>query len=286
MSKTKPPAFQFYASDFLTDTMDWTDEQVGAHVRLMAWSWVNRRGIPRDTQRMSRISPAAPSAWEVIGDKWKEGPDETWINERLEGTRTDNDAFRARQKEKSDLAAVARKEKGTTGGRKPKSKKTPADIPKEEPVDVSTGIPLEGEGEEEVLRKSGKERARKGPDPNVQGVIDHLTARLKDEGIAQSLDGNATSNRWAAHSLILKLKKDYPDHDPLVSAKALIDAALADPFHRRNATTVKYLYNNCGKIAASYKTPNATGQARNPDPATAARNVDEYFARKREGAAT
>ena len=103
-------------------------------------------------------------------------------------------------------------------------------------------------------RSSGKERASepsRGPDPGVQGVIDHLSAALKVEGIAQSLDGTVKDNRFAAQSLLTKLGKDYPDYDPLESAKALINAAMKDEFHRRNTTSVRYLLNNCGKIAAA-----------------------------------
>lgn len=157
---SKAPAFQLYAGDFLTDVMDWTDEQVGAHIRLMCWSWVNRRGIPRDTQRLTRIAPGAVEAWPVIGSKWKEGPDDTWINERLESTRADSDAFRARQKEKSELAVTARKEKGTRVGRKRKPVDISNGIPKGAPDGVPSGYPLEGEGEVSVLNSVEKERAR------------------------------------------------------------------------------------------------------------------------------
>ncbi len=139
----KAPAFQFYAADFITDTLDWTDEQVGAHVRLLAWSWVNRRGIPRDFDRMCRIAKSAKKAWPVIGDKWKEGPDGTWTNGKLELTRADSDAFRAKQKAKSDLAIAARS--------------LHSDKPTGAPTGLPVGNPLEGEGE--VSTSSGKEHA-------------------------------------------------------------------------------------------------------------------------------
>lgn len=150
---SKAPAFQLYAGDFLTDVMDWTDEQVGAHIRLLCWSWVNRRGIPRDTQRLTRIAPAALSAWPVIGKKWVEGPDDTWVNERLESTRSDSDAFRASQRERSLLALEARRKKYAR-----KSK------PKDKPMGSPMGNPLEGEGE--VLTQKGKERAHEDPFPD------------------------------------------------------------------------------------------------------------------------
>lgn len=147
MGKAKAPAFQLYAGDFLTDVLDWTDEQVGAHIRLLCWSWVNRRGIPRDTQRLTRIAPGAVDAWSVIGDKWAEGPDDTWVNERLESTRASNDAFRASQRERSLLAVAARSGAKASNGQ-----------PNGQPIGTPMGDPLEDE--EEVLSNRRKERAK------------------------------------------------------------------------------------------------------------------------------
>lgn len=150
----KQPAFQLYAADLLTDVMDWTDEQVGAHIRLLCWSWVNRRGIPRDTQRLTRISPAAAEAWPVIGTKWVEGPDDTWVNERLESTRAESDAYRASQRERSLLAVAARASKASPMGKpKGKSRGKPKAIPKDVPLDN----PIEGEEEDFISEE--KERA-------------------------------------------------------------------------------------------------------------------------------
>lgn len=120
----------------------------------------------------------------------------------------------------------------------------------------------EGEGEEEDKEKGNP--ARKGPDPEVQAVVDHLTAALKVEGIAQSLDNSIKDNRFAARSLLDKLARDYPEFAALDSAKHLINAAMQDEFHRRNATNVRYLLNNCGKIAAASKARRAEGKNQTP----------------------
>lgn len=152
--KGKAPAFQLYAGDFLTDVMDWSDEQVGAHIRLLCWSWVNRRGIPRDTQRLTRIAPGAVEAWPVIGSKWIDGPDDTWVNERLESTRSESDAFRASQRERSLLAVAARQ-----GQRGPN--REPMEEPKGKPMGSPFGDPLEGE--EEVFTQNRKEHAKVEP---------------------------------------------------------------------------------------------------------------------------
>lgn len=150
MSKPKAPAFQLYAGDFLTDTFGWTDEEVGVHCRLLFWSWANRAGIPTDLEGISRLARAAKRCWKTVGPKWVPGPDGTLVNERLEKTRLESDAFRAKQKTKSDLAVAARSA-GPTG--------TPTDAPTGNPSKATpTDDPLEGEGEENSI--SGKERAR------------------------------------------------------------------------------------------------------------------------------
>lgn len=185
MSKSKAPAFQLYAGDLLTDVMDWTDEELGAHMRLLCWSWVNRRGIPRDFPRMNRIAPSAEKCWSTIGPKWKEGPDSTFINDRLEATRAESDAFRQRQRAKSDLAAEARKTKGSRVGRKKRPVGSSNDIPNgtstDIPVGNPTGHPLEGEGEVRRVEVSqGKERAKIIPNIPKTDAEGALSAAASD----------------------------------------------------------------------------------------------------------
>lgn len=163
-SMAKAPAFQLYAGDFLTDVMDWTDEQVGAHIRLLCWSWVNRRGIPRDTQRLTRIAPKAVESWPVIGAKWVEGPDDTWVNERLEMTRADSDAFRDSQRKRSLLGVAARAKKsapkGTSNGK-------PMDQPMGQPMDN----PLEGEDEDDRILSSSHQGVSSEHDGSIAEVL-------------------------------------------------------------------------------------------------------------------
>ena len=152
----KAPAFQFYAGDFLTDVMDWTDEEVGVHIRLIAWSWVNRRGIPRDTQRLTRIAPKVVEAWPVIKEKWSAGPDDTWVNEKLEGIRSDSDAFRASQRERSLLAVAARQGKPKPIG---KPSGSPTGKPNGKPMGSPMGNPLEGEVEVSTEGRMEREKS-------------------------------------------------------------------------------------------------------------------------------
>lgn len=85
-------------------------------------------------------------------------------------------------------------------------------------------------------------------DPNVQGLIDYLTARLAEKDLGLSLDGTVKENRFAAANLLRKLAKERPEHEPLESAKALIDFATSDEFHARNSTKVSYLFRNLAKL--------------------------------------
>lgn len=169
MSKAKAPAFQLYAGDFLTDVMDWTDEEVGVHIRLLCWSWVNRKGIPRDIPRVTRIAPGADKCWKVIGEKWSEGPDDTWVNNKLEGIRSDSDAFRAKQREKSILGVEKRRSSTQPAG---------------QPVGSSTGQPVGDplEGEEEDITSKRKERAKsKSIDDRKSEFITKCAAVVKSD---------------------------------------------------------------------------------------------------------
>src|SRR5262245_45862583 len=49
-----PPAFQFYAGDFLVSTSAMSNAVVGAYVRLLCYQWTNG-GVPRDPKLISRI---------------------------------------------------------------------------------------------------------------------------------------------------------------------------------------------------------------------------------------
>lgn len=108
-------------------------------------------------------------------------------------------------------------------------------------------------------------------DPDVQAVVDYLTEQLRAKGIAQSLDRDSITtkggkridgNRASARHLLQRLAKDYPRHNPVESARRLIDVALASDFYAPKCTTVGYLYRKASEIIASTKRPNANGGTR------------------------
>ena len=87
-----------------------------------------------------------------------------------------------------------------------------------------------------------------GPNPDVQAVVEFF-----EEQLGGKLDGTAQMNRWHASSLLKRLGSEFPEHDAVVSVKALIRAAREDDFHRRNATGFGYLLKHSRAIIESRK---------------------------------
>jgi uncharacterized protein YdaU (DUF1376 family) len=98
------PAFQFYPRDFIMSTHGMTDEQVGAYIRLLSFSW-DRCGLPADDTELRELGYWSPEQWARIwpkvGPKWKRKGDRLF-NERQERER-------AAQKSRADAAKEAGK---------------------------------------------------------------------------------------------------------------------------------------------------------------------------------
>lgn len=73
------------------------------------------------------------------------------------------------------------------------------------------------------------------------------------EKLGASLDGSIKENRQYCYNLLRKMKKDYPNIEPVIQVKMLIDVAIQDKFHSQNATGFKYLFYNTQRIAQSFK---------------------------------
>ena len=108
----KAPAFQFYAADFLTDTSDWTPEEVGVYIRLLSTQWING-SLPNDMGRLARISGTAVATmveiWLTLGCKFVEAPDGKLLNPKLEEVRYQRETFLKKQSEKGKKSAARRK---------------------------------------------------------------------------------------------------------------------------------------------------------------------------------
>lgn len=83
---------------------------------------------------------------------------------------------------------------------------------------------------------------------NINQVIDFL-----EEQLGGSLDGSVKMNRQYAYLLLNRMKKDYPDKNPVEQIKALINFGLQDEFQEKNINGFRYLYNNATKIIQTTK---------------------------------
>lgn len=82
--------------------------------------------------------------------------------------------------------------------------------------------------------------------------INECTKYLQEK-LGASLDGSVKENRQYCYNLLRKMKKDFPSVSEVDNVKMLIDTAMQDKFHSKNATSFKYLYYNVQRIAQSFK---------------------------------
>lgn len=89
MAPQKSPAFSFYAKDFLTGTSTMSLQEVGAYMRLLAYSW-DAGSVPADPSERARILVCAKAQerelWKKVGKKFLLR-DDVYVNERLEEER-------------------------------------------------------------------------------------------------------------------------------------------------------------------------------------------------------
>jgi len=102
----RSPAFQFYADDFLAGTLDLSQEEVGAYIRLLCHQW-NRGSIPVETEKQQRLAGGSVSVDVLAKFRLVDGCG--LVNDRLEKERAKQAEFRQKQREKGLLSAQARK---------------------------------------------------------------------------------------------------------------------------------------------------------------------------------
>lgn len=94
---SKAPAFQFYASDFLTDTNSWDAIEVGIYIRILSTQWVNG-SVPDDEVRLARIAgvdmASFKKAWVFLGLKFELYPDGQLRNPKMEEVRNQQNLYR------------------------------------------------------------------------------------------------------------------------------------------------------------------------------------------------
>jgi len=109
----KSPAFQFYASDFLTDTQSWDITEVGIYIRLLSNQWVNG-SLPKDLIRLSRIAGCTheeiKKAWVILGFKFLDNSEGNIYNRKLESVREDQKKFKEKQASNGSKGGRPKKE--------------------------------------------------------------------------------------------------------------------------------------------------------------------------------
>ena len=101
----KPPAFQFYADDFIGGTITMNHQERGLYILLLCLQWTQGKITGDDIAHLSADMPQH-SVFKVRG-KFLESEDGGLRNERLEQERAKQVAFRA----KKEIAGKAGAEK-------------------------------------------------------------------------------------------------------------------------------------------------------------------------------
>lgn len=147
---SKPPAFQFYANDFLIDTIEWTLEERGAHITLLSYEW-DKGSIPASSQALARLIGVDKKdferIWLVVGEKYQpmKGKKDRLVNRRLEEEREKQ----RKRREKLQLAG----RKGGKKSRKPSLSNAKATL--KPPLSQAQARPKPSEEEDEDIREEG-----------------------------------------------------------------------------------------------------------------------------------
>jgi uncharacterized protein YdaU (DUF1376 family) len=102
-----PPAFQFYATDFLSDApvIAMTLEERGAFITLLCIAWTEE-GIPADHKKLAKLLRVSArkfaEIWEAMEVCWHDTGEGRYVSRKLEGIREE---MRARSKSASEAGA-------------------------------------------------------------------------------------------------------------------------------------------------------------------------------------
>jgi uncharacterized protein YdaU (DUF1376 family) len=109
--KGKAPAFQFYASDFVDDTMEWSPTEVGIYMRLLCFEWINK-SLPVEQEKLIRLAGCDGvvfnAAWETIKIKFNKNGDGRLFNIKLEKIRKKQDDYRAMKSKAGKISGYNR----------------------------------------------------------------------------------------------------------------------------------------------------------------------------------
>jgi uncharacterized protein YdaU (DUF1376 family) len=110
---TKAPAFQFYVQDFLLGTADFSAEEVGGYIRLLAHQW-DKGGLPNDDKRLLKMTGMKAKSLPVVKAKFTIDEDGQLRNHRLEIERNKQVQWRMKSAEAGKKSGHVRRIQSAT----------------------------------------------------------------------------------------------------------------------------------------------------------------------------
>ena len=185
------PAFQLYADNFVSGTIEMSQAEVGAYMRLLCHQWT-RGSIPSDDEKLRRI--AGGSVSEDVMAKFPVGPDGLRKNARLERVRSETTAYREKQSGNAKLAWAKRRGSNPTNGHTTHHLPTEPDglaMPSHMPAACQTdGLAVPSHMPKPCSSSSTSSSLRGAPPPNArEGVAVELPSGFpatEDEALVAS----------------------------------------------------------------------------------------------------
>lgn len=156
----KNPAFPFYAQDFLVDVSEWTAEEVGVYIRLLATQWANG-DLSSDPKRLAISGgPEVLRVWETVRTKFLVTGDRM-VNEKLEKIRAEKNFYLSKQSEAGRRGASKRWQKNSNPNGEPNSEsvafKNEDEEEKEEEVVKGKEEGVQGEHKKKTIKPDASE---------------------------------------------------------------------------------------------------------------------------------
>jgi uncharacterized protein YdaU (DUF1376 family) len=218
----KLPWFPLYTADFLVSTSSFTNEEVGAFIRLLSHEW-DKGVLPADMSRLARLAGYADAhafalLWDVLKDKFTAVKD-GFVNERMEQQRVHQEE-------------VSRKRSSSSLKRWDSEKLADANAyPNALQMDMQNATESESEAESEATADNSSAAAvSSSPSNPEQDVLEEVYAKLGEKpgkSLAKLLtllrneQDRASVSEMLSHPLLVaKLKlKNHP-------VSALVDSVV------------------------------------------------------------
>ncbi len=225
----KPPAFQFYADDFIGGTTTMTTTEVGAYIMLLCHQW-SAGEIPNDERRLFAITRTNNEAHNeaavryVVAEKFSICEDGKLRNIRMESVRTINKEFKTKSSNGGKASAAKRcgdsewgkrmaaQRSGNEAANEPSNEATSEAVtnspsPSPSPITLLTESAMPPSVEKVLKAKKPKPEA---PDPRREEFVSIFREFIESAGVQYDRP-NAADN--AQLKTMLKRKPDMSAED-------------------------------------------------------------------------